>query len=472
MEKVNSKTKKGVSIKTVGWTLGGFGVAIVVMLVVSLYMLSFQFDKVQKTTREYASLKISALEVQDASDYLTSQARSFAATGNDEFIFNYMEESYTTKRRENALENLENKLGKITAVEKLAEAVDSSVTLMNDEFYAMKLTIEAFDKDYTLETYRVRGEYIKKHSQEVLDIVIPIKLSDADKALDQEQQKKKALDLVYGETYKIQKDTISHSINDSVMEIDKLLEENIDKTSEQLRNVLIIQQVFILVLIVFLVLAIVFIRFGLTKPIDVAVSKILKREYLESRGLKEYRYLVDAYNEARATSINNAEKLQYMAEHDTLTGVYNRAGYDSFYRDLNLEKTIYILVDIDNFKLINDSYGHIVGDAALKKLSAILTKYFPHDYVCRIGGDEFAILIFNYYDKESIRKELTDIFKKVQKEALQKEKGSASLTCSIGVAFGTNKDDTDSLYRKADKAMYEIKGKTKGDYCFYEDIKK
>ena len=105
----NKKTKKSVSIKTVGWILGGFGVAILVMLIVSLYMLSFQFERVQKMTQEYASLKISAMDVQDASDYLTSQARSYVATGNDEFIFNYMEESYTTKTRQNALEYLESK---------------------------------------------------------------------------------------------------------------------------------------------------------------------------------------------------------------------------------------------------------------------------------------------------------------------------------------------------------------------------
>ena len=152
MEK-KTKQERIVSVKTIAWSLAGLGLAIVGLLVASLYMLSFQFKNVKKTTEDYVDLKISAMDVQDASDYLTSQARSYVATGNDEFIFNYMEESYTTKTRQNALEYLESKLGKVGPVDDLEKAVESSVTLMNDEFYAMRVTIAAFDKDYSAEKY-------------------------------------------------------------------------------------------------------------------------------------------------------------------------------------------------------------------------------------------------------------------------------------------------------------------------------
>ena len=469
MKNDNIKKNKSVSIKTVGWTLGGFGVAIMVMLIVSLYMLSFQFEKVQKTTQEYVSLKMSAMEVQTASDYLTEQARSYVVTGNDEFLFNYMNEGYTLNNREKALDALNKKVGDSDAYQHLSHAVQHSKVLMNDEFYAMKLTIIAFDKDYTDPKYQTYEED-KKHSQEVIDHVMPVKLSAEDEALSKEAKQDKALEYVYGNNYNDQKKKITKSIQDSIAEIDILLENNVYKSSEQLKTVLIIQQTFILILIVFFVLAIVFIRNGFIKPVNTAVEKIVKREFLESRGLREYRYLVDAYNEARATSINNAEKLTYIAEHDNLTGVYNRAGYDNFYKDLSLEKTIYILVDIDDFKSINDNYGHDAGDKALKRLSNILGKYFPNDYICRLGGDEFAILIFNYQD--GIKEELIAKFARIEQEAMNEEKGLPSSSFSIGVAFGTKEDNTDTLYRKADKAMYEVKGKTKNGYCFYEDLTK
>lgn len=465
----NEKTKKSLSVKTVGWTLGGFGAAIVVMIIISLYMLSFQFTNVQNTTKEYVNLKLSAMEVQNASDYLTEQARSYVVTGDDDFIFNYMEEGYTKKNRENALKALEEKIGKTTAYDNLAHAVQHSQILMNDEFYAMRLTIAVFDKDYTSDAYQKYDED-KKHSQEVVQYVMPVELSSEDLLLSKDQQKAKALELVYGENYTLQKKRISASIDESIKKIDKLLEENVYKSSAELRRVLFVQQIFMGVLIVFLVLAIIFIRYGLTKPINTAVSKILRREYLESRGLREYRYLVDAYNEARATSINNAEKLTFIANHDKLTGLYNRSGYDAYYRELSLDKTIYILVDIDDFKSINDNYGHVAGDKTLKRLADILYKYFPTDYVCRLGGDEFAILIFDY--EEGIKDKLIKKFEIIEKEAFREEKGLPAATFSIGVAFGTKDDNTDTLYRKADKAMYEVKGKAKNGYCFFENINK
>lgn len=469
MQKDKLKNNKSISIKTIAWTLGGFGVSILIMLIVSLYMLSFQFDRVQKTTQDYVSLKLSALEVQDASDYLTEQARSYVVTGEDDYIFNYMNEGYTLKNREKALDALNKKIGDTEAYKNLAHAVNHSKVLMNEEFYAMKLTIIAFNKDYTSEIYQ-KYEEDKKHSEEVIQYVMPIELTPEDAALSVAEKKERALTYVYGSNYSNQKDKISQSIIDSITEIDKLLEDNVYKSSEQLKTVLIVQQTFILILVIFFVLAIVFIRNGLIKPVNTAVEKIIKREFLESRGLKEYRYLVDAYNEARMTSINNAEKLTFIAEHDNLTGVYNRAGYDKFYKDLSLDKTIYILVDIDDFKSINDNFGHDAGDMALKRLSSILLKYFPDDFICRLGGDEFAILVFDYED--GVKEELIAKFIEIEKEAMHEEKGLPSSSFSIGVAFGTKGDNTDTLYRKADKAMYAIKGKNKNGYCFYEDIAK
>ena len=138
MDKAQNKEKRSVSVKTIGFTLGGFGIVIVALLVASLYMLSFQFKNVKKTTEEYVSLKTSAMDVQLASDYLTDQARSFVVTGEDDFVFNYFKEKTVTKRRENALEALHNKLGDIQAYKDLSNAVDSSVALENTEYYAMR----------------------------------------------------------------------------------------------------------------------------------------------------------------------------------------------------------------------------------------------------------------------------------------------------------------------------------------------
>ena len=468
MEK-KTKQKRIVSVKTIAWSLAGLGVAIVGLLVASLCMLSFQFKNVKRTTEDYVDLKISAMDVQLASDYLTDQARSFVVTGEDDFVFNYFKEKIDTKRREKALEALHNEIGDIQAYKDLDNAVDSSVALENTEYYAMRLTIVAFNKDYNPDNYETAAN--KSYCQEIQNRVMTLELKSEDAALSIEEQKQKAVEYVYGSDYQSQKHKISANINASIQKIDELLEKNVINSSEQLNRLLIGQQVLILFLVIFFTATVIFIRNGLMKPINYAVSKISNREFLDgSHGLKEYRYLVAAYNEAREVSINNAEKLTYIAEHDKLTGVLNRMGYESVYRDLHLEKTIFILVDLDDFKAINDNHGHHVGDRMLKKISGILTKHFPNDFVCRIGGDEFAILIFDY--KDDIREQLEKRFEAVEKEAENTKDKLPKESLSIGVAFGTKDDDTDSLYRKADRAMYHVKSLSKSGYCFYDTISK
>ena len=467
MEK-KTKQKRIVSVKTIAWSLAGLGVAIVGLLVASLCMLSFQFKNVKRTTEDYVDLKTSAMDVQLASDYLTDQARSFVVTGEDDFVFNYFKEKIDTKRREKALEALHNEIGDIQAYKDLDNAVDSSVALENTEYYAMRLTIVAFNKDYNPDKYDTAAN--KSYCQEIQNRVMALAIKSEDSSLTTEQQKQRAIEYVYGNNYQKQKHDISTNINASIKNIDDLLEKNVFDSSEQLNRVLMVQQILIVFLVVFFVAAVLFIRNGLLKPINYAVSKISNREFLDgSHGLREYRYLVAAYNEAREVSINNAEKLTYIAEHDKLTGVLNRMGYESVYRDLHLDKTAFILIDLDDFKAINDNHGHHVGDRMLKKISNILTKYFPNDFVCRIGGDEFAILVFDY--KEGFKEELIKRFDDMQKESLETKDKLPAESLSIGIAFGTKDDDTDSLYRKADRAMYHVKTHAKSGYCFYDEIK-
>ena len=468
MEK-KTKQERIVSVKTIAWSLAGLGLAIVGLLVASLYMLDFQFKNVKKTTEDYVDLKISAMDVQLASDYLTDQARSFVVTGEDDFVFNYFKEKIDTKRRENALKSLHDELGDIQAYKDLDNAVDSSVALENTEYYAMRLTIVAFNKDYNPDKYDTAAN--KSYCQEIQNRVMTLELKSEDASLSAEEQKQKAIEYVYGSDYQNQKHKISNNINASINNIDALLEKNVINSSDQLNRLLVVQQVLILVLVIFFTAAVIFIRNGLMKPINYAVSKISKREFLDgSHGLKEYRYLVAAYNEAREISINNAEKLTYIAEHDKLTGVLNRMGYESIYRDLHLDKTVFILIDLDDFKAINDNHGHHVGDKMLKKISGILTKHFPNDFICRIGGDEFAILIFDY--KDDIKEQLVEKFEAIEKEAKDTKDKLPKESLSIGVAFGTKDDDTDSLYRKADRAMYHVKSLTKSGYYFYDTISK
>ena len=90
--------------------------------------------------------------------------------------------------------------------------------------------------------------------------------------------------------------------------------------------------------------------------------------------------------------------LDYKASHDELTGVLNRSGYELLLSGIDFDSTCMILFDVDNFKNINDTFGHEVGDRVLERLARILKKQFrSEDYVCRIGGDEFVVFMVSLW---------------------------------------------------------------------------
>ena len=114
-------------------------------------------------------------------------------------------------------------------------------------------------------------------------------------------------------------------------------------------------------------------------------------------------------------------------------------------------------MDVDGFKEINDKYGHDMGDRVLVKLAETLESNFNEDnaYVFRIGGDEFAILIENV--DENIGDSLVERLEKINK-LLSTSKGKIpAFSLSIGMAHGDEDDTTDTLFKKADNALYKVK---------------
>ena len=194
------------------------------------------------------------------------------------------------------------------------------------------------------------------------------------------------------------------------------------------------------------------------KPLKSAFLSIESDEQVSPHGVKEFVYVAESYNKTHTLNKNIKERLVYEAEHDKLTHLYNRTGYDSIYKRIQLENAVYILIDGDNFKEINDKYGHSVGDKVLVRMAKVLNKYFGDDvdsYIFRLGGDEFSILIENYtaLNDDALLKKLNDL-----NSELAKNNGEIpGITLSIGVAHGKSADTTDTLFKKADKALYTTK---------------
>lgn len=156
------------------------------------------------------------------------------------------------------------------------------------------------------------------------------------------------------------------------------------------------------------------------------------------------------------TSVSE-HSLTNKAETDELTGLLNRAGYDRLLEELELSKTILLLVDTDKFKGINDRFGHETGDRVLQKIAnSLLANFRQNDYVCRIGGDEFAVLMLNtgILEDEKICDKIRFINRELAGTAADE---LPAVSVSVGVARGTDAPDWTALFRQADAMLYQVK---------------
>ncbi|MEJ2693335.1 MAG: diguanylate cyclase [Candidatus Thiodiazotropha sp.] len=159
------------------------------------------------------------------------------------------------------------------------------------------------------------------------------------------------------------------------------------------------------------------------------------------------------------------QELENMASHDPLTGLYNRRELEQQIQDEVERAKRYahplglLWLDIDHFKRVNDSYGHLAGDKVLRKLSHLLQKSVRSvDYVARYGGEELVIVLPEVDANEAMEmaERLRHTVEAAQIEISRKKQ--VSVTVSIGVAaFPVHGQDTKHLFKAADKAMYRAK---------------
>ncbi|MCC0714405.1 PAS domain-containing protein [Clostridioides sp. ES-S-0077-01] len=183
---------------------------------------------------------------------------------------------------------------------------------------------------------------------------------------------------------------------------------------------------------------------------------------------------------AYVKDIDNQKKeeirLKLKAERDTLTGLYNKGTTEKLINDfLDSEEAssgihAFLIVDIDNFKSVNDNLGHVFGDKVLFEVSKHLKPIFrKDDIVGRIGGDEFIVFLKNIQSFENAKKKaekICDIFRNSYTENKKTYKISGTVGISFVPEHGTIFKE---LYRKADVALYYAKSKGKDKYALYND---
>ena len=168
------------------------------------------------------------------------------------------------------------------------------------------------------------------------------------------------------------------------------------------------------------------------------------------------------------------QALQERAERDALTKLLNKsAGWKQAEEYINRQgKTVncaLFIIDLDNFKLVNDRYGHLFGDTVLTQAARVLKKMFrSQDIIARIGGDEFMVLMRGISDEQLLKnrcQQLIHIFGNTFR-SLDRD---AQMSCSVGVAVAPKHGySCHELFQKADQAMYQAKAKGKNTFAFYD----
>lgn len=158
---------------------------------------------------------------------------------------------------------------------------------------------------------------------------------------------------------------------------------------------------------------------------------------------------------------------------DPLTRLYNKAYIQNMAKaaveDGNGSHSAIFIMDIDNFKEVNDNFGHMYGDEVLSRVAGVVLDVLSDNGIAgRIGGDEFMGIIYNVKDKEMVRHILRSIRSSV--EYLYSDVEGVNVTCSIGAARCPEDGDSyDKLFNCADKCLYIAKEKGKNRYIIYQE---
>jgi diguanylate cyclase (GGDEF)-like protein len=421
------------------------------ILIIS-HAVNSRFHAVENAIDKFITCEQSSELIKESSSYLTDQARLFVVTHKTEYIQAYLEEINVSRRQQKALEALEKVCSeKDLALQRLRIALEQGQSLINMELYAMRLACDLIEKDGVPE--------------QILEI--PVRAIDLN--LPAEKLQVTALNNLFGEGYLIYKTRINENCRLTISAIEQQIKDELNLNSSELGYNIVRLRFLFLALLVLNVILFISITYLIVLPLEKFKDAIKNDERLNVIGSLEFKHLAESYNEIYELKAQNEKTLLKKAEYDALTGLLNRHAFEEIC-NLSYEKHLQIallLIDMDNFKFINDNYGHAGGDVALQELSRILVETFrTDDYVARIGGDEFVVILPNCSSGAAniIKQKILNVNEKL----LNIKDNIKPVSVSVGVAF-SDEGFTEDLFKKADKALYIVKEKGKRGCEIYEE---
>lgn len=420
----------------------------------------FVFICTLKTGREYETIVSIGRDNSECnkSIYAFLNSVNKLSTYTSHFIINndvsqmalYFAELEQTKSRENNLEILELTHNNDYPDVSLRKAYDQSNKVCEYEIYNMRLVCDAINLPPDEMPSRVRE----------------VTLSAEDSLLSNEEKLKKAEDNFFSDEYMMQKDLIDFFANTALTYLVRGYISSQQTSAQNIHTNLFWQFLLIICLFFLSLLLNILLNSLILIPLLQNFEAIKKGFKMKVKGAYEIRYIANVYNFLCTKNEIVTSDLKHKAEHDPLTGLINRNGFNQIKEILqtSAEEIAYLLIDIDYFKTINDQYGHITGDKVLKKVADILTIQFrTTDYIARIGGDEFVVIMTKFGSTpETIIKRKID---EINNQLKNPSDDLPSISISVGVSF-SDCGYQGNLLEKADAALYKVKKNGRSDCSF------
>lgn len=444
---------KKISIRTVSIVIFLITVGIGGMLALISSECTRQFQNLQDETERFIQCESALQQMQAGSDYLEKQVSQYVQTGQYIHMDFYLKEIRETQRYEKACDYLQQEFGGTTAIKPLESAVAYEKKLREQEFYIMRLMAEVSFADEALWPEEIRG----------------IALTPEDAALEQEQKQERALKILSGHAYKILRTNEDNYIVGAKQALGQQTRNNQNHAQTVFRDVYLKFETGVAVLIVLVLLICIILLKLVIAPLKIYGKSIVKGEIFPVVGARELQELATTYNKVYQENLVAQKLIRHEAEHDALTDALNRGAFDkilSIYEQGD-SRFAMIMVDVDVFKQVNDTYGHSVGDKILVKVADNLQREFRSiDYICRIGGDEFAIIMVDVGSdlKEVVREKIAQVNENLSNPT----DGLPTVSLSVGVAFSDRENPGDSIFKDADKALYKVKNSGRNNCGFYE----
>ena len=250
--------QNGISVRTIQALITVITLLISATLLFATYRMASDYSDLKNETNQFIQLTESSSELMNASDYLTEQVRLFAETGNREYMDNYFKEANEYKRREKALEKLNEIAGEGAAYDALNAALNESVNLMNREYYSMRLTSDS---------YGINNADLPEEVQ-------AIRLNSNDASLDDSAKEVLGRRYVFDNNYQDSKEIIRANMKYCLDILHDELEKSQNESSTDFEKILLRQRVLIIVAISSILLSIIFTLLYLVSPLLRAVVHI------------------------------------------------------------------------------------------------------------------------------------------------------------------------------------------------------